>query len=145
MHYPPVSRRVVRQSSQQTSTFFLQTSAHCHFHTSTTSKTPEGRSATFRVQGLVLFFLFFFSLFFLLPFLHSGAQNLIRLGASPWRPFFHHLISFVFVLIFVFFDSIFYFTYLFFVLYTRAGQKKTRETVGRDTKVFEFVKLVLRP
>ena len=32
------------------------------------SQTPDGRSATFRVQGLGLIFLFLFSLFFLLVF-----------------------------------------------------------------------------
>ena len=65
-----------------------------------TSKSFEGRSATFRVQGLVLlFFLFlvssflflvsfftlffiFFSFFFLFLFLFSGAQNLILFGVN---------------------------------------------------------------
>ena len=41
-----------------------------------TSKTPEGRSATFRVQGLGLV-----SLFFLFFFLYSGAPNLIFLAS----------------------------------------------------------------
>ena len=36
--------------------------------TTTTSKTPEGRSATFRVQGLVFFFSFIFVFFFRLFF-----------------------------------------------------------------------------
>ena len=42
-----------------------------------TSKTPEGRSATFKVEGLVFFSFFFFSYFLFLFLLCSNAQNLI--------------------------------------------------------------------
>ena len=137
-----------------------------------TSKTLEGRSATFRVRGLGFVSLFFSlgcskSDFFGLNcctiscklfFQKQKIKFLSRLGEHPLRPSFLFFFSLVFVrfFIYVIFFVFFWFFLLFLMFFLGfldfgcfflvfGRPKVTRVTVGRDTKVFEFVKLIFRP
>ena len=54
-------------------------------------------------------------------------------------------LAFLFILFFLLLSILFIFLFFLKVLYIRGRSKVTRVTAGRDTKVFEFVQLMLRP
>ena len=130
-----------------------------------TSKTPEGRSATFRVLNcctiscnIFLFFLsrlgrysletsLFFDFFFVFCFLKKFSYCFF----SFFPVFLFTFVSFHFLFSrFVFFACSLYIFFVCFEVFLRSGRSKvTRRTVCRDTyqptKVFESVKLISRP
>ena len=110
------------------------------------SKTPAGRSATFRVQGLGLFFLF---LFFDLNCCKISCNISYKQFFEPsrrvrplWRPFFDFFHFWFFSCFLVFLHA---FLFIFEGSLHSGSSKVTRVSVGRDTNVFVFVKFILRP
>ena len=113
-----------------------------------TSKTPEGRSATFRVQGsvfdvscffLVFFFFFHFSFFFFFLRKSFSFIFVFFFDFVIFSLFFFHFPRFLHAFLFIFFFLVFCvrfysFFQFFFLGSLHSGRSKvTRVTVGRDT------------
>ena len=124
-----------------------------------TSKTPEGRSATFGVQGLVFFLMFFFFFHFLTsrPLFSFFDFSDVFFFIVFCNCFSFFILFFNFFFIFhVFFTCVsFHFFLVFFLLAflfilsgsLHSGRPTERHgrSRHRPTKVFECVKLILRP